>query len=240
MTKQVVTTRAFILHSRPWRESSLIADVFSEQHGKVSLVAKGIRSSARKKKLSSALLQPFVPVEVSWVGRSDLKTLTAVEGSGGPLQLQGQSLFAGMYLNELLMRLLAEHIDYPEVFHHYGEVIGVLRSADRIEPPLRRFEMHLLESLGYGIPFVEVNADGVHQGELQSMRCYRFIPDSGFLSLQDVSAASEGVFRGEDLLRIAGNQLEDIGTATAAKQLMRQALAPLLGSKPLNSKWLFS
>lgn len=242
MTKKPVTTRAFILHSRPWRESSLITDVFSEQYGRVSLVVKGVRTTARKKSFSLALLQPFVPVEISWVGKSELKTLTAVEPLGRPRLLQGQSLFAGMYLNELLMRLLTEQIEHPEVFRHYGDVIGLLESADRVEPPLRRFEIHLLESLGYGIPFIEVDADGVQQGALQQNRFYRFIPDSGFVAMDTrlISGANEVCFSGEDLVRIAGDQLDDGPVSTAAKHLMRLAIAPLLGNKALNSKWLFS
>lgn len=220
----------------------MIAEVFSEQQGKLSLIARGIKTNPRRQHSAAALLQPFVSVEVSWAGKSDLKTLVAIEPAGKPRRLQGQGLFAGLYLNELLTRLLAEQIEYPDVFRHYSEVIEALETGVGIEQTLRCFEKHLLECLGYGVPFIEVDAHGGQQGPLRESASYRFIPDSGFVVFDGVRDAgmNDVIYLGEHLLQFARDEFDGRPVLGTAKQLMREAIAPLLGGKPLNSRNLFS
>ncbi len=187
------------------------------------------------------MLQPFIPLHVSLTGSSELKTLTHAEPNGLPCLLKEQALFAGLYINELLIRLLPEHIEYPEVYQYYQQVLEVLQGAKMLEPPLRQFERLLLENLGYGVPFVEVDEMGRSVGALQATQYYRFIAESGFVRClpQNVLGKEQTIFRGECLLQIANDNFSNAETLLQAKHLMRMVIAQRLGKKPLNSKMLF-
>src|SRR5580693_2734969 len=100
---RILLQQAFILHHRPFRETSLLLDVFTEEHGKISLIAKGVR---KHRSTLKALLQPFVPLLVSWQGKNELMNLVSVEAKGPPFQLRGDCLLSGLYVNELLVRVL--------------------------------------------------------------------------------------------------------------------------------------
>jgi len=241
-TKWTMTTPAFCLHSRPYRESSLIVQLFSEHAGRLSVVAKGVKGSAKKNTGLLSLLQPFVPLHVSVTGKSELKTLVSAEADRQPYPLKAQALFAGLYVNELLVRLLPEHIDYPEVYFYYQHVLEELQHASMLEPPLRQFEKRLLESLGYAVPFVAVDAMGHAAGFLQATEYYRFVPESGFVCCAPPDAAGKNqvVFKGEYLLQFANDNLDTPESVLQAKQLMRVVMAQRLGNKTLNSKWLFA
>ncbi|MEP5568378.1 MAG: DNA repair protein RecO, partial [Halioglobus sp.] len=144
----------YILHSRPYRDTSLILEVLCAEHGRISLVSKGARRRT-KGGSNAALLQPFVPLLLSFSGRSEMKTLTHVEAAGVAPQLRGERLFSGMYMNELLMRLLHRHDPHPQLFAAYGAALGELADAAPVEATLRRFELGLLEELGYGFSLLE-------------------------------------------------------------------------------------
>ena len=234
------SSAAFCLHTRPYRDNSVIVQVFAEQAGRFSVIAKGVKNNARKNAAILPLLQPFVPVQISWTGKSELKTLTDIERNDDIYTLAGPFLFAGLYVNELLVRLLSEHVEYPDVYRDYQTVLSGLQRASDIELPLRQFEMRLLEQLGYGVPFVEVDADGHTIGILQESACYQFVHESGFVRRQLVQENSPMVFSGESLLKMANDDFREAETGVQAKQLMRMVMKHLLGNKPLNSKMLFS
>lgn len=234
------SSAAFCLHTRPYRDNSVIVQAFSEQAGRFSVLAKGVKNNARKNAAILPLLQPFVPVQLSWTGKSELKTLTDIERNGDVFTLTGQFLFAGLYVNELLVRLLSEHVEYPEVYRDYQAVLSGLQQGADLELPLRQFEMRLLEQLGYGVPFVEVDDEGHSVGSLQSSAFYQFVHESGFVRRQFVLENNPMVFSGERLLKMANDDFRDAETAAQAKQLMRMVMQHLLGNKPLNSKMLFS
>ncbi|MBC3766860.1 DNA repair protein RecO [Neptunicella marina] len=223
-------SRAFILHKREYRETSYLVDAFCVGQGKVSFVAKGVRSA--KSGLKS-LLQPFQPVELQFYGKHQLKNLAACESVGRSINLQGKSLYCGLYLNELLNRLLLS--DYPcdELFEHYQQSLLQLAAGNDLEPVLREFELNLLQDLGYGFDF---SADAT-QNAIAPDGTYQWIAEQGFVPVYATQQLKH-VFIGADLLAVAGFDWT-ASSMSAAKLLCRMALQPLLGSKPLKSRELF-
>ena len=147
---RIVLHPAFILHSRPYRETSVLLDLFTEEYGRISLIARGVR---KEKSRLRGLLQPFVPLLVSWQGRTELMTLTTAETNGVPLRLTGECLLSGLYLNELLMKLLHKHDPYPQLYTIYYQTLLKLQAQKLQQKTLRLFEKNLLEELGYGLQF---------------------------------------------------------------------------------------
>ncbi|MCK9533682.1 MAG: DNA repair protein RecO [Pseudomonas sp.] len=216
---------AFILHSRPYKETSALMDVLTPT-GRVRAVLRGARG-----KLGS-VARPFSVLDIELRGRTELKTISRIEPAGEFNFLQGQALFCGMYLNELLVRLLPLNDPQPVVFEHYGLTLQGLAHALPIEPLLRTFEWRLLEQLGYGFSFAVDNAGQA----LQAQMLYRLVPESGF---EAVFQQQPGVFLGADILALAAVDWQQAGILHTAKRLMRQALAAHLGGRPLMSRELF-
>ena len=148
MSRRVQHQPAFILHHRPFRDTSQILDVLTRDHGKVAVVARGSRGS---KSRLAGVLRPFLPLRVSWVAKSDLGTLTGAEAAGAPAGLRGDALLSAYYVNELLLHFLHRHDPQPEIYELYAEVILRLGSNDSIAPSLRGFELELLGLLGYAV-----------------------------------------------------------------------------------------
>jgi len=147
--RRVQQQPAFILHHRPFRDTSQILDVISHDHGKLSLVARGSRGVRSRLK---GILRPFMPLSVSWVIKSDLGTLTGAEVHGAPLSLYGDALLSGFYINELILHFLHRHDPQPEIFDAYVQTIQALAAAgDEVAPCLRQFEIELLRQVGYAL-----------------------------------------------------------------------------------------
>ena len=225
---------AYVLHGRPYRDTSLLLEAFTAEHGRISLVARGARRRSRGGS-SGALLQPFIPLLLSFSGRAELKTLTATEAAAPAVPLGGDRLFSALYLNELLSRLLHRNDPHPELFAAYGEALQALAAAGQLEAVLRRFEFRLLDELGYHL---DCAVDG-HSGEAVREECwYTYHADHGLVVRSGAGNPSQPAFSGADLLLIAAGQYE--GEARhAARRLMRQVLAVHLGSAPLKSRELF-
>lgn len=222
---------AVVLHHRPYRESSLLVELFTAEHGRIGLVAKGARGN--RKSSNSALLQPFQPLLLSWIQRGELGTITTVEARDRALLLSGAALFSGFYLNELLMRLLARHDPHPELFERYEVTLQALTRPELAEWALRLFERDLLQSLGYGL-LLEQRADGEFI-EPQMRYCYHLERGP-----QPCLGSGQGlVVMGETLLALASGELPSSPGRIEAKRLMRAALALYLGNKPLQSRELF-
>jgi DNA repair protein RecO (recombination protein O) len=216
---------AYVLHSRSYKESSSLVDLLTPQ-GRTRAVLRSARGKA------GSLVRPFIPLELELRGRSELKTVARLEAAGVPNLLQGDALFSGLYLNELLIRLLPADDAHPELFAHYAATLPLLAAGQPLEPLLRAFEWRLLEQLGYGFSLThDLHGAAVHEQQL-----YRLVADAG---LEPVAQLQPGVFQGGDLLAMADTQWSTPGVLAAAKRLMRQALAPHLGSKPLVSRELF-
>lgn len=225
-----VLQAAFLLHHRPYRESSLLVEIFTADSGRIGLVAKGVRGG---RKGSGALLQPFQPLLLSWTQRGELGTLTGVEARERAIALSGATLFSGFYLNELLMRLLERHDPHPELFASYETTLHALRDPSVAEWALRLFERDLLQGLGYGL-LLEQTADG-EPIQPQGSYCYHL--EHGPLIRQNSEPCLP--IRGEALLALASGALPGPGARGETKRLMRAALGLYLGSKPLQSRELF-
>jgi DNA repair protein RecO (recombination protein O) len=222
----------FVLHLRPYRDTSALVELLSLEHGRFTCVAKGLRGAGRSRQQWRAALQAFNLVSVSWQGRGELKTLLDVQHQRS-YALKGRALYCGFYINELLERLLFRHDPHSEVFLSYIHCLSCLELNAAFEPTLRRFEFSLLESLGYGVNFAScAHSDDV----VQQDGYYRFNIGEGFVP---VSRGDSGlVFLGLDLLQLAADEFSG-DALNAAKKLARHVLLPLIGNKPLQSRALF-
>jgi len=226
--------KSYILHSRKFRESSQLVDFFSRDYGRVRAVAKGVRGRKRPK---GNILQSFTPLLLSWRGNGELKNLTTVEPSGNSVYLQGEMLYVGLYLNELLVRLLPEHVPHESLFDCYDVLIAQLSKSSDSEPLLRRFELLLLEEIGYGLDLtVELSEDrSIAVGER-----YHFTPHHGFVHFDPFSDQDErSLYEGAHLLAIANEDYALAEVRRSAKRLLRCALQAQLGERPLLSRQLF-
>ena len=226
--------QAYVLHSRPYRETSAIVHFFTADEGKVSAVARGVQS---KKSPLKSLLQPFQLLSISYSGKSNLKNLTHSELLSSPGGLKGNNLYAGFYVNEITMRLLPEELPQLEIFELYQACIEQLNESDKegIEPTLRYFELQLLQQLGYGLDFSEVlNLSPQQQAE----KVYTFIPQHGFC--ENYSLPETQQFAASHLAQIARLSFTSADVLKSAKRLTRLAFHPYLGNKPLASRELFS
>lgn len=226
---------AYVLHSRPYRDTSLLLELLTPEHGRLSLVAKGARRKNRGGS-HSALLQAFKPLLISFSGRSELKTLTAVEAAGVQHTLRGERLFSGMYLNELLVRLLHRHDPHPALFAAYGDALEHIANSRELEAGLRKFEFILLDELGYSF---NLTCEGDTGEAVTSDGWYQFQPGSGLVGRRDLGEPGVPTYAGEDLLAMADGQM-DGAVAGTAKRLLRQALGEHLGGQALNSRDLFN
>lgn len=219
---------AYILHHRPFRDSSQILDLISREHGRLALVARGSRG---QKSRLRGVLRPFLPLSVSWVQRSDLGTLTGAELRGGPVQLNGDALLAGYYVNELLLHFLHRHDPQPEIFDLYVRTVNSLCATGSVASCVRQFEMELLRQLGYAL---NLQHEAASQQPLQAEQNYEFRFEQGPVKVARESGAL--VFSGATLTAIANCQFEDTVTLKAANRLLREVIAFHLGGKELKSR----
>ncbi len=236
METRVTLQPAYVLHSRPFQNTSLLVDFFTLDYGRVRAVAKGAR---REKSKYRSLLQLFQPLLASFSGRSEVRTLTTLECNLSPIQLQGNRLFSGLYVNELLTRLLHNQEEHKQLYRAYQDALLGLQGEDDMEPILRQFEMRLLAELGYAL---NLEVDCISHQPIQTNVSYRFTPDIGFEATSEDLSTSERseCYLGEHLIALRELDLANAATAKTAKRLLREALFAHLGDKPLHSRYLFS
>lgn len=224
-------TQAFVLHQRPYRETSLLLDVFTEQAGRLSLVARGVRQQKRRQ---NNPFQLFQPLWLSWFGRGDLATLRQVEITQPAFQLRGASALCGLYINELLVRLLSNQHPEPAVFLLYQQTLARLSEAAEVEVSLRLFEQQLLDSLGYGLDLqTDANGDAIRAEVF-----YRYQPDQGLMPV--TGRQTSDLIRGRSLQQLQQAGDFDAPALAEIKQLMRTVLNYYLDGKPLKSRALFA
>ncbi|HUX30972.1 MAG TPA: DNA repair protein RecO [Thiobacillus sp.] len=222
----------FILHTYPFKETSVVAEVFTRSHGRTALIARGAR---RPTSALRGLMQPFIPLLLSWFGKSELKTLHAAEWQGGLMAPQGRALMCGFYLNELLLRLLARGDAHELLYDRYADTLdqlaGEARGAD-YERILRHFEKNLLSEIGYGATF-DVDADS--GAPIEAGVRYVFQPERGALR---ASGQPGCPVSGQTLIDLAAGRFEQPATLVEAKTLMRTLINHTLGAKPLYTRQL--
>ncbi len=225
---------AYVIHSRPYRDTSAILEVFTAEYGRISVVARGGRRSTRKGS-KAALLQPFAPLLVSFSGRTELKTLSAIEAVKGMSAVRGERLFSGLYMNELLVRLLHRNDAHPALFASYDDALKALAGCAVVDTVLRRFEIALLDELGYGL---NLSLDGASGERVDEGLRYRYDSELGLVASNGASDRSEATYSGADLLAMESGHFEG-AVRLPAKLLLREVLAVHLGGMPLHSRELF-
>jgi len=228
---RVLLQPAFILHRRPYRDSSLLLEAFSREYGRLGLIARGAAASRSRLK---GLLQPLTPLLLSWSGDGDLATLNGGEEAGRPFPLLQNRALAGLYVNELLVRLLPRRDAQPALFTVYQTLLAELTIAPDEEPPLRRFEKRLLEELGYGLSLDRAADSGQ---PIVAEAHYRYVLDRGPLA---AAASPIGVpISGRGLLALRGGMLTDPAVLKEVKRLTRAALAEQLNGRALKTRELY-
>lgn len=224
--------QAYVLHRKPYRDTSLLVEAFSHEWGRLGLVARGARG--RRSSLQ-ALLQPFQPLLLSWSGRGELHTLTAAEATGSVQRLSGTAVISGFYLNELLMRLLPRDDPHPGLYSSYCTTLEQLQRETGSEWALRLFERDLLQELGYGLQLTHDSMDGLPLvAEQQYCYHHEYGPQLEVGGGADCLAVS-----GATLLALHSGEPQGEQCRREAKRLMRSILHRYLGSRPLASRELF-
>jgi len=223
---------AYVLHSRLFRETSLLVEIFTAEQGRISLIAKGVRGRSAER---GRLLQPFLPLLLSWQGKSQQKLLTHVEAAYIPPLLAGSAFACGFYLNELIMRLLLHQDSHVGLYEAYHTALCELRQTQLLGTVLRKFEFSLLKELGYGLCFDQDE----HQQAIDPNAWYSFDSQKGFSPIyQPTHTQLPFCFLGALLQAIGQNDYAHPSVRADAKRLTQLALAPHLGSKPLASREL--
>lgn len=222
--------RAYLLHSYPYSETSLILDVFSRDHGRVPMLARGAR---RPRAALRGVLIGFQPLELGWFGAGEVKTLAKAEWLGGIPLLTGRCLLLGYYLNELLMKLLPREDGHPLLFDAYEAALTALSHGADDAPELRRFEQILLREIGYGLS-LELDAEGK---AISAEGRYLYLVERGAVEAR----GDEGVpsLAGKTLLDMAADDYTDARTQAESKALMRQLIAHHLAGQSLQSRRVF-
>jgi len=222
---------AFILHSYPFRETSLLLEVFSRNHGRLPLVARGAR---RPRSALRGLLMNFQPLRLAWFGKGEVRTLHAAEWQGGQPQLQGTALLCGFYLNELLLNLMARDDAHESLFDYYQQTLQRLAHEQDHAATLRCFEKHLLQELGYAL---QLDREADSGRPIAPVAQYRYVVERG--ALPESPDAPEGLtVLGKSLQDMAADDYRDPVSARQGKQLMRMLLNHYLDGKVLHTREL--
>lgn len=228
--EQVLLEPGFVLHQRPYRNTSQLLECVTVNHGRVGLVARGSRRPTSGQR---ALLQPFVPLRLSWLRRGELGRLTQVEAAGASYDLAALRLLGGYYANELLLRLTARSDPNAEIFSCYSRCLAELAYTKVVARPLRVFELGLLHALGYG---VELGSDAASGEPLKPETRYVFEIERGLRCADADVRADADTYIGRDLIALRECRLDDDGSLRAAQRLLGRVLRAHLGERPLQSR----
>lgn len=222
---------AYVLHHRPYRDSSRILELFTRDHGRVSVFARGARGGSKSASSLISVLQPFNRLLVSWSGRGEAGQLGGAEFDGAMTLLPPDRLVHGFYLNELLLKLFARHDSHPDVFTLYMQTVEALKREDPIRP-LRLFEKRLLDALGYGLALERDVHDGL---QIDPAACYHYRLEQGPVRVA-AAADNAAVYSGATLLSLAKEELADAAVCADARRLLRAALDRCLDGRELRTR----
>jgi len=235
---RVLQQPAYVIHHHDYSETSLLLELFTRDHGRVGVIAKGAR---RGKSERRALLNPFTPLWVDWSGKGELGVLVGVESRGSSLTLSGEAIYCGFYVNELLLRLLHRHDAHAQLFDGYQQCLMRLQSDTPNDSALRIFEFLLLQEIGYGLV---LDRDAFDNLPIKEDQTYEYVGDSGLRRVvANVGHSAGTLVSGRSLLALATGRLDqpeklDPEMMNELKRLMRVMLARHLGDRPLNSRQL--
>ena len=232
-THRVQLQPAYVLHHRPYRDTSRILELFTRDHGRLTVFARGARGGKRAASSLTSVLQPFHRVLVSYSGRGEAGQLTGAEFDGGFCELPVARSLSGFYLNELLMRLFERHDAHADVFGLYDTTLDRLKLVANDEGVvLRIFEKRLLEMSGYGLLLDREAQTGE---AVEPNRIYRYVPERG---VTRVDGVAEGplLFSGTSLLALSCETFADAGERSDARRLLRAALDQYLSGRQLRSR----
>ena len=222
----------YLLHTYPYRETSLVAEIYVREKGRVAVIARGAR---RPRSALRGVLMAFQPLMLSWSGKAELKTLHKAEWQGGYAPLRGLSLICGFYLNELLLKLLPREDPHEQLFEAYAAALAQLPAAQDHAAVLRRFERVLLQELGYGLVF---DREVISGGPCVAEALYRYVPDRGPVAATKTSEQSGVELAGQTLMNMAADQYTDPRTVQQSKVLMRSLINHCLGNQTLHTRQL--
>lgn len=228
MSVRVQHEPGYVLHHRPYRDSSQILDILTRDHGRIAVVARGSRGA---KSRLAGVLRPFLPLRVSWVAKSDLGTLTGAEAAGRPAALQGDALLSAYYVNELVMHFLLRHDPQPEIYDLYAGAVAGLATSRNVAGALRHFELDFLGLLGYAVGVAQTA--GTHD-DVDGKQYYEFRVEQGPVPVKRDSG--DLVFDGATLLAIGARRFDDEDVLRAANRLMRHVIQYHLGGKELRTR----
>jgi DNA repair protein RecO (recombination protein O) len=222
------------LHARPWSETSLLVDVFTRDHGRFRLLAKG----ARRQKLGQrALLQPFQTLSVSWSARRSLGTLTGVEMRTHRPRLYAQNLASAYYMSELLFKFLHAHDAHELLFEAYDEAIGQLCEQQDAESVLRRFECSLLGEVGYGL---QLEHDAGSLKPVNANTRYYYYPEKGPIEVRENDSQAGLTVSGRTLMALSSNTFDNPQVQKESKQLLRMLLTRQVKGKTFNTRKVYA
>lgn len=234
-------TPAFVLHTRPFSETSMLVEFFTHDFGRVSAVARGVK---RKHSKLAGILMPFVPLSITFKGKTDLVTLYRAESTAVPYYLQESALFCGLYINELLLRLLAKHDTHAELFECYQNILQELASIQSPKSKwqqrcaLSLFEKQLLQEIGYGLELSKTVAGTVIAPDMY----YTFKAGTGIIEAVEQQNYSKQkgmtchLVSGKSLLALQAGNITTAADLMAAEYLLAQVFCFLLGEKYLRSR----
>lgn len=225
---RIVNQPGFVLHSYPYKETSLIVDIFTRDYGRVALIAKGAK---RPHSALRGVLQTFQPLSITWSGKSELRTLHTAEWVGGLLPLEKSALLCGFYLNELLVKMLARDDPHPALFNHYVSTLNQLAHDESVSIVLRKFERALLKEIGVLSDFTICTAS---KQPIDPLQFYVVDPEHGPRPAQSID--SWPPISGKTLLDIEREDYADVTTQLQSKFLMRALLTHHLGNASLNTR----
>ena len=224
----------YVLHTYPFKETSLVVELFSQQFGRIAAVAKGAR---RPHSAMRGMLQSFQMLSGAWSGKNELKTLHSLDWNAGLTLIKGEALMCGFYMNELLLRLLPKEDAHENLFEYYANALQTLSNGADLATTLRRFELKLLQEMGYAVPLLQDENDVA----IEADKTYRYEAEFGACELKgsNIGLRKNGVqLSGKTMLDMARDDYADNATQNQSKQLMRYLLAHYLGDKPLHTRQL--
>ncbi|KZC17296.1 DNA repair protein RecO [Rhodanobacter sp. FW510-R12] len=218
---------AYVLHARAYRETSLLLECLTREHGRLGVVARGVRGE--RSRLRRAQLEPFQPLVLDLLLRGELATLTAVEVVDTPARLSGDAGLAGLYLNELVVRLTGRQDPHPLLFDAYARTLARLAAGESLAWSLRRFERDLLEAIGYGL---QLQHDADTGEAIEPAACYRYVAEQGAMRC---AAGSPRALRGSDLLALEQDEMPDSVGLKELRDMMREVIRFHLGGGELRA-----